>query len=137
MNQQDDGAFLKLLLVLGIGYAFYEVVTTITYALARLLNGLVTLGLIATGILAAFWLYRYVTDKQYGETKNVREIHKLEQQRIAVAAKLPKHLRAQADEYYIEKQRAYYDLKTYSRADAILERTKQVLHVFKGKGKTE
>lgn len=137
MENNNDDFPIKPLLYLGIAYAFYEIVTTISYAIARLLHGLVTITLWSAGILALFYLYRHITDKQYGETKKLQEIEKLERERKLHTSKLPKHMREQADDYYKEKQRAYYDLKTYSRADALLERTKQVLHVFRGKGKNE
>ena len=134
MNQQDDGAFLKLLLVLGLAYAFYEIVQTITYALARLLNGLVILGLIATGILAAFWVYRYITDKQYGQTKMLRQIEKIEREKN-LAASLPKALREDYLRHCKERQEALFNLKNHSRLEAGLSLVKQARSAFGKKEK--
>jgi uncharacterized membrane protein YuzA (DUF378 family) len=128
---------IKAIVVGGIAYGIYQVVNTVVAAIFALLMGLVYVAVGAAGILTLFFVYRYITDKQYGETKNLQQIEKLERDRKLHVSRLPKHLRDQADEYYKERQRAYYDLKTYSRADAFLERIKQVLHTFRQKDKNK
>jgi hypothetical protein len=132
-EQNGSGGFMAIVWLILL-YAAYRIVEEIADAVAMLLQGLVIIALVSAGIVAAFWVYRYLTDKQYGETKNVQQIQKLEQERKRTVPTLPKHLREQANESYIEKQRAFYDLKTYSRIDAFFERTKQALHTFRTKG---
>ena len=133
-NRSDDG-LLKLIVYGGIVYAIYCIVTAVTEAIFTLLMGLVHIALGAAGIFAAYWLYKYITDKQYGETKNLQQIEKLERQRKLHTSRLPKHLKEQANEYYIEKQREFYDMKPHSRVDAMLDRTKQVVSTFRRRDK--
>ena len=137
MNNNGDGFPWKVLLFLGIGYAIYRLVQETMDAFARLLDGLVIIALAATAIFVFFWVYRHITDDQYGETKSFREIAKWEQRKQMAKANLPKHMHAQAEQYFTDKQMKCYDLKTYSRWDSLLEGTKQVIHVFRGKGKNE
>ena len=128
-RNNSEFPLMPILVVLAL-YLGYRIVQQITRFIADLLDGLLIISLGATTILVAFWVYRYITDKQYGETKNLREIEKLERQRKLHTSRLPEHLKEQADEYYIEKQRAFYDMKPHSRVDAMLDRTKQVVSTF-------
>jgi hypothetical protein len=137
MSNNDDSGLWKLLLFLGIGYAIYLFVQKMMAAFERLLSGLVIIALAAAVILVLFWVYRHISDKQYGETKRLQEIEKLERERKLHTARLPRHMKEVANQYYYEKQNALYDLKPGSRFDAMLGKTKQILHTFRDKGKSE
>ena len=133
-NNSDDGTLFKLI---GFGllvYAGVQVVKSVVAAITALLMGLVNIALVAGGILALFFVYRYITDKQYGETRNLQQIEKLERQRKQYTARLPKHLRQEADQYYRDKQSEFFNPTPRSRADVILEKTGQVFNTFKRKG---
>ena len=132
-NNGDDGLF-KLLLLLGAAYAIYRIIEAITKALTALLMGLVYIGLGAAGILALFWVYRYITDKQYGQTKMLREIEKIEREKT-LAARLPKPLREDYLRHCKERQEALFNLKNHSRLEAGLNLVKQARSAFGKKGK--
>lgn len=135
MEDRTDEVPIKIILVGILIYAAYELVNKVIAAITALLMGFVYIALGIAGILALFWLYRYITDKQYGETKKLQQIEKLERQRKLHTSKLPKHMREVANQYYFEKQNALYDLKPSSRVDAMLDRTKQVFSTFRKKEK--
>ncbi|MGA9770444.1 MAG: hypothetical protein WBV94_15500 [Blastocatellia bacterium] len=133
-NKGNDGIG-PLILIGGAVYAIYRLVEAVVTVVTVFLMELATIALVGCGLFAAYWLYRYVTDKQYGETKNLQQIEKLERQRKLHTSRLPKHLKEQANEYYIEKQREFYDMKPHSRVDAMLDRTKQVFSTFRKREK--
>src|SRR4051794_31015794 len=110
MNQQDEGNFFKGLLFFCGLIMFYQIATTISRALDRFLTGLVTIGLVVIAVMAVFFLYRYITDKQYGQTKMLREIEKIEREKN-LAASLPKPLREDYLRHCKERQEALFNLK--------------------------
>jgi hypothetical protein len=124
MNDKQDNGGLKAILILIALYAAYRIVEAVVAAVTALLMGLVNITLGAAGVFAVYWLYRYITDQRYGETKNIREIEKMERQRKAAKARLPKHLRHEADSYFRDKQAKRYDLKTYSRGQVFAEKAR-------------
>lgn len=117
-----------------LGYAAIKTVEAIVAAITALLMGLVNIALIVAGIIAAYWVYRYITDKQFGEEKKEQKVRRLEKKRKEVTARLPRHVRPQANEYYIDQEKEVYDIKPQvSRADVVLERTKQVVGILRRK----
>ncbi len=136
MSEKKDNDGLGTLILIGVViYAVYRIVEAVVAVVTMFLMGLATIALIGCGLFAAYWLYRYITDKQYGETKNLQQIEKLERQRKLHTSRLPKHLKEQANEYYIEKQREFYNMKPHSRVDAMLDRTKQVVSTLRRREK--
>jgi hypothetical protein len=129
-DQKNDGSSFMLIIMLGAAFAIYRIVQEIAQAVAMLLQGLVIIALVSAGILAAFWVYRYLTDQQYGETKNLREIEKLERERKLYISRLPEHLREGADEYYKEKQSEFFNPHPQSRLDVFFDRSKQFFSTF-------
>ena len=136
-NKQNDEFVLKLLVIAFAIYLAAQLVTTLTAAIAVFLAAVFNVLLAVGGIIALVLTYRFLTDQQYGETRNIRQIDRLERQRQMANSRLPKHLRPQADDYYRQQQEKFYDLKSYSRADAMLGRTKQIIDTFRKKGKNE
>lgn len=124
-DNSDDGTVIKIILVGGAGYLIYQVVNVIVAALTALFFGLVTIALIGAGIFAAYWLFRYITDQQYGQQKQMRQIEKIERERRETIARLPKHLREHADQYFKDKQQSIYESKTQSRADEFFARIRK------------
>jgi hypothetical protein len=129
-KKQNDDFPIKILLIGGVIYAIYSVVEMLASALYQLFMGIVNIALVAGAISAAYFLYRFITNKEFGEQKKMRQIERIEKQRESLE-RLPVHLREQAAEYYTEKQRALYDMKPGSRFDAVLDRTKQVFSTFR------
>jgi hypothetical protein len=135
MNEQKGSSGFMAIVWLILIYAGYRIVEEIADAVELLLQGLVIIALVSAGIVAAFWVYRYLTDKQYGETKTLREIEKLEKDKKLYTSRLPKHLREQAEEYYKGKQREFFEPRPQSRLDVFFDRTKQVISTFQKKEK--
>jgi len=133
MSDNQNGGWIMPLLILMAVYAAYRVVEAVVAAIEMFLMWLVGIALVATAILTAYFLYKFLSDKRYGDTKRLREIEKLERERKLHTSRLPKHMKEAANQYYYEKQNALYDLKPGSRVDAMLDRTKQVLSTFRGK----
>jgi len=129
---RNDEFPIKPLLALGVLYGIYRIVETIVTVLFAFLMGLAYVALGAAGVFVAYWLYQYITNKQYGEEKKTRQIAKLERRRKDVTARLPKHIRDDADQYFKDKQRAVFAQKPSSRFDDVLDRTKQVVSTFRG-----
>lgn len=121
---------MPLVVVIGL-YAAYRAIEAMIAAFTVFLTGLVTIALIVAGILSFFWLCRYLSDKKYGETKSLQEIAKLESLRELHITHAPEHLHDQINEYYNEKEQAYFDTRPHSRFDAALDKTKQVLSTFR------
>jgi hypothetical protein len=136
MSDKKEGGFpIHIIFWMVLLYAGYRIVEAIVNAITILVDGLVIIALITAGILAAYWLYRYITDKQFGETKNLREIEKLERERKLYISRLPQHLRQGANEYYKEKQSEFFNPRPQSRLDVFFDRTKQAMSTFQKKEK--
>jgi len=134
MNDRKDdptGDILKLIVFAGAAYFIYELVRLILAVLSALFFGLVWIILFAAGILAAFFLLRYINDKQYGDDKRMRELQKLEEQRIRAVAQAPDHMKDGIDNWYQQRQEALWESKTESRFDVFADRTKQTLGIFR------
>ena len=135
MNNNQGGGGGGLLYLFGIivaGYAVIETVNAVVLAITALLMGLVNILLIASGILAAYWIYRYISDKQFGDDKKERRVHKLEQKKKEVTKRLPKHIRGVAKDFYEEQEKEIYETKPkIARSDAVLDKTKQVINIFR------
>jgi hypothetical protein len=133
-SQSSNGGGGIVILLLILGYAAVKTVEAVVAAITALLMGLVNIALIVAGIIAAYWLYRYISDKQFGDDKKERKVNRIEKKRKEVTARLPRHVRGQANEYYIDQEKEVYDIKPQvSRADLILERTKQVVGILRRK----
>lgn len=63
MNNNYDGFPIKLLLIGAAIYGIFEVINAIVAAILAFLMGLVYIALGIIGILAAFYLYKYLSDK--------------------------------------------------------------------------
>jgi len=135
MEDRKDEFPIKPILVLGIAYAIYELIKTVIAAITAFLMGLVYIALAVAGILALYWVYRHITDKQYGETKKLQQIEKLERERKLHISRLPKHMREPANQHYFERENAVYDLKPHSRLEEWLDGLKQLLSTFRKKEK--
>jgi hypothetical protein len=130
MNE-GNGNSAKPLMYLVALYAAYRIVEAIVHAITMFFLGLVNIALAVTAILALYWVYRHITDKQFGETKKLQAIEKLERMRKLHLSRLPKHLREHANQSYVDRQRELYNITAHSRLDAFLDRTKQVLSTFR------
>jgi len=138
MENKNNGDFVFKLLVTAFVVALaVQLLKTLTAAVAVFLAAVFNVLLVVGGIIALVLAYRFLTDQQYGETRSIRQIDRLERQRQMANSRLPKHLRSQADVYFKQQQEKFYDLKTYSRIEAMLERTKQIIDTFRKKGKNE
>ena len=127
-NNQDGGGgggLATLLGIFAIGYAIIETVNAVVAAITAFLFGLVTIALVASGAVALFWVYQYLSDKQYGEKRRIAQIEKLERERRATIARLPKHLREHADQYFKDKQQEKFEIKPQSRIDVLVERIRK------------
>jgi hypothetical protein len=134
MNENSDAKqlFLGLLFIVGL-YAAYKTVTAITLAIKIFLMGLVNISLIAIGILVIFFLYRYISEKNFGDTRKIRLANKLEQERQLTLEQTPDILHPEINSYYEDKMREIYSLSPKSRTDGFLDRTKQVFNIFRRK----
>lgn len=130
-NRNDDSAIAKCVLFAIVIYGIIQLVDAVIAAIYSLLMGLVYVAVGAAAILALYSVYRYITDKQYGETKKMQQATKLEQQRRRHVPTLPKHLREHANEYWLDKQRAIFEPPSHSRLDAMLDKVKQVFSTFR------
>ncbi len=126
MSDKQGGSGAEILIpIVIVGYAVVKAVEAVVAAITALLMGLVNILLIAAGVVAAVWVYRYITDEQYGHRKGVRKVERIENERRETLARLPKHLRQQADDYFRKKQEGIYDPNPKSRLDAIVERIRK------------
>ena len=133
-NRNDD--FPIKLVVLGVVvWGIVQVINAVVAAITAFLMGLVYIALVTVGIVALFWVYRHITDKQYGETKKLQQIEKLERERKLHVARVPKHMKESVNQHYIERQNAVYDLKPRSRVEEWLDWLKQVASVFRRREK--
>src|SRR4051794_25402653 len=124
MNDNNDAMLLKLLFILGLLYAFYRIVETMAEAFGRLLDGLVSIALIGAAMVALRWLHHYLTDKQYGQNKRMKQVHALEQQKKSYVAQAPKHLRQDIEAYFDQKQSDLFAIKPTSRFEDFLDGAK-------------
>ncbi len=81
-NSQDSNS--GCLIVIGLlilGYAAVKTVEAVVAAITALLMGLVNIALIVAIVIAAYWVYRYIADKQFGEDKKEQKVNRLEKKR--------------------------------------------------------
>lgn len=129
-SNNNGGSLVPLLIVVGL-YAAYRAIEAMIAALTAFLTGLVTVALGVAVILALFWVYRHLSDKQFGQTRNVRKIAQWERQREYHLSQVPEHLHEKVNEYYAEKMHALFDTRPHSRFDEVLDRTKQIISTFR------
>ena len=130
-SNNDDGTLFKLICLGLLVYAGVQVVKSVVAAITALLMGLVNIALVAGGILALFFVYRYITDKQYGNDKRMREAQKLERERIRAVSQAPEHMKQGIDAWYQQRQEAIFESRSESRFDSFADRTKQVFNIFR------
>jgi hypothetical protein len=131
-NQGSGGSLLLyLLLMVAAAYALIEVVKAVVAAITALLMGLVNICLVVSGILAAYWLYRYISDKQFGQHKLAQKANKLERDLEYLLEHTPEHLHEDITQHYRNEQMELIAPKTENKADVALERTKQVFNIFR------
>jgi hypothetical protein len=128
-----------------VGYAALEAINRMIDALQQLLEGLVIIALVSAVIIAAVLVYKFLSRNLSNNLpknnwpvhdKTLREIEKLERKRQLYDARLPEHLREEANKRQVEKQRELlYDPKRHSRMLEVLGTTKDVISTLKGKGK--
>lgn len=131
-NQQGNDWTVKAIIWGGVALLVYKIVEAIGEAIKALLLGLVDICLIASGIIAAYWIYRYISDKQYGQHKLARKANKLESELEYLLEHTPEHLHEEITEHYRSEQRALLEPKAEKKTDVILDRTKQVVSIFNG-----
>ncbi|HYP26372.1 MAG TPA: hypothetical protein VE262_06625 [Blastocatellia bacterium] len=134
MNDRKDdstGDILKLIVLAGAAYLIYELVMLIIAVLSFLFFGLAWILFFTTLILVAFFLLRYIRDKQYGDGKRMRELIKLEEQRIRAVSQAPDHMKSSIETWFHQRQEALWESRAESRFDLFADRTKQVLGIFR------
>ena len=125
----DPGIVIAVLI---IGYAAARIVEKVVAAITAFLEGLVYIALGAAVILVAYWVYRYIAERQFGEDKKERQVRKLEKKKKEVLKRLPKALRPVAESYYEDQQKEAYETKPkIPRSEILLDRTKQVVNIFR------
>ena len=113
-------------------YAVVEVLKAVVAAITALLMGLVNILLVVCWIIAAYWIYQYISDKQFGQHKIAQKANKLERDLEYLLEHTPEHLHEEITQHHRDKQMELLAPKTEKRADVVLERTKQVFNIFRG-----
>ena len=132
MNNNSSAGPLLFTIAICLGiYAAVQAINSVMEAFTALLLGLVNIALIVVGILAAFFLFRYITDKQYGQELRERKLQQLEEKRLRAVALAPDHTKGYVDSCYQQMQEALFKTKTESRFDVFVDYAKQLLGLFR------
>jgi hypothetical protein len=135
-DNRSNGEFpIRPILIALALYLGYRIVQEIIRFVSNLLEGLLFISLGATAILVAFWLYRYITDKQYGQFKAVRELARWQKIKEQNDPYIPEDYRPQWEQFCADRQSECFQMNSHSRFDAGLDRTKQVLSMFRRRDK--
>lgn len=133
-HNNNDATVIKLIGYGFIAYLLYGLVQAVTYAITELLIGLVHILLGVVGIAVLYFLYQFFKgNSAFGEERRIRQIEELERQRKLHRKRMPKHMRDQFDEYSFDIQRSKYTMQANSKVDNFLDRTKQIVSIFRHK----
>jgi hypothetical protein len=135
MSDNNDGFPIKAILGALMFYLGYCIVQEIIHFVSNLLSGLLIIALGATAVLVAFGVYRYITDRQYGQFKAVRELAKWQKIKEQNDPYIPEDYREQWEEFCADKQKECFQMNSHSRFDAGVERTKQIFSLFRRRDK--
>jgi hypothetical protein len=133
-GNKNNGEFPLMAIAVVIAlYAGYRIVEEIADAIELLLQGLIIIGLSAGGVLVAFWIYQYLSDKHLAKSRPIAKYRKLElvnrEQKKYFKSKKQDHMSELADANFNDEARKIYDKK-----DRLVEAAtfvKKVKDIFK------
>ena len=121
---------LGLLLLLA-----WKVTDSVTTMVTAFFSTLITIAIIAASLLAAYLVFSFIRDRELGQNKKTRKVNKYQRELKQTLANTPRHLHQEIKSHFEELQRQVFIDKPTTRVDNVLDRTKQVVSIFRRKEK--
>ncbi|MFP5263711.1 MAG: hypothetical protein ACLGJB_17665 [Blastocatellia bacterium] len=132
-NRNQSEFPLKPIIAGGLVYLIYKVVEAITVMITILLSSLTTIAIIGASLFAAYSVFSYIRNNELGENRKTRKVAKIEREMKMTLMQTPKRMHPQVKQRYQSLMEDVYAEKSTSRFDDLLDRSKQIATILRGK----